>query len=257
MIKKADVEKQVKEMFALGLHLGHKKSRVHPKARPFIHSFVNGTSIIDLSQTAKQLNLAVTYIKEQIANDKIPLVVATKKISAKIVTPMAIENKIPFIANKWMSGLLTNFDSVIKNVKTMLKLQEGQTNGDWSKFVKHEQFKLKKQLLRLKRFYGGIELLTRRPDFLIILDPKHEKNALREAKQLNIPVVAITDTNTDPNLIQYPVIANDDSVACIEYLLRKLLVSKPVEVEKKTETVKIEKKEVKKLDKKVKLKNKS
>jgi len=252
MIKETDIEKQIKEMFALGLHLGHKKSRVHPKARPFIHSFVNGTSIIDLSQTAKQLNLAIIYIKEQIANGKIPLVVATKKISAKIVTSMATENKIPFIANKWMSGLLTNFDCVIKNVKTMLELQESQINGDWNKYVKHEQFKLKKQLLRLKRFYEGIESLTRRPDFLIILDPKHEKNALKEAKQLNIPVVAITDTNTDPNLIQYPIIANDDSVACIEYLLKKLLAIKPTETLKKKEVEKIEKKEVKKIEKKTK-----
>lgn len=254
MIKEIDIEKQVKEMFALGLHLGHKKSRVHPKARPFIHSFVNGTSIIDLSQTVKQINAAVIYIKEQISNGKIPLVVATKKISAKIVAPLSIENKISYIANKWMSGLLTNFDSVIKNVKTMLKLQEGQTNGDWNKFVKHEQFKLKKQLLRLKRFYGGIETLVRRPDFLIILDPKHEKNALKEAKQLNIPVVAITDTNTDPNLIQYPIIANDDSVACIEYLLKKLLTIKSAEVDKKKEVEKVEKKETKKVDKKVKAK---
>lgn len=256
MIKEADVEKQVKEMFALGLHLGHKKSRVHPKARPFIHSFVNGTSIIDLSQTVKQLDLAVTYIKEQVTSGKIPLVVATKKISAKIITPLATENKIPFIANKWMSGLLTNFDSVIKNVKTMLKLQEGQTNGDWNKFVKHEQFKLKKQLLRLKRFYGGIETLVRRPDFLIILDPKHEKNALKEAKQLNIPVVAVTDTNTDPNLIQYPIIANDDSVGCIEYLFKKLLITKPVEIVKKKEVVKPEKKETKEPNKKAKAKTK-
>ena len=188
------------------------------------------------------------------ANGKIPLVVATKKISTKIVAPLAIENKIPFIANKWMSGLLTNFESVIKNVKTMLKLQEGQVNGDWDKFVKHEQLKLKKQLARLKKFYGGIETLVKRPDFLIILDPKHEKNALKEARQYNIPVVAITDTNTDPNLIQFPIIANDDSVDCIEYLLKKLLTIKPNEVEKKKEAGKTDKKEVKKVDKKVKSK---
>ncbi len=220
---KIDTEKKIKALFELGAHLGHKKNRIHPKARRYIHSMVNGTSIIDLEQTVDQLQKAKDFLKEQIKSGKRILIVVTKKIANQSTRALCQKLDLPYITVKWPPGLLTNFDNIIKNVKKMKALEEGKSTGQWAKFVKHEQFKLAKNLTRLNTLYGGLIQLERRPDILVLVDTKTEKNALKEAREMKIPVVAILDTNSDPETTQYPIVANDDSATSVDYLVKDLL----------------------------------
>jgi len=220
---------------------------------------VNGVAVIDLTQTAEQLHIAKEYLKEAAKNDKKLLVVGTKRVASQFVQEYCKERGIPHITTKWMPGLLTNFETLSKNTKKMIDYEVGKTDGSWEQFVKHERTKMQKDLNRLKRLYGGIEDMKKKPDLLFIIDIKREKNALKEAKQNGIPVIAITDTNTNPDTVDFPVVANDDSPTSAHYVIESILsayavekieetkATKPKEVAKKEESIEIkeEKKEEK------------
>ncbi len=214
---------QIKTLFDAGLHLGHKKNRLHPKARRFVYRIESGVSIIDLTQTTKQLEEAKRFIAQCASEQKTLLVVATKKVAAQFATQLCKERNIPFITNKWLPGLLTNFETIIKNVKKLRELKDQAEQGEWEKLVKHERIKLRKRMMRLEKFYGGIVSLEKKPDVLYILDAKKEHNAVVEAQKMGIPVVAVTDTNTDPNQVDYPIVANDDSPTAVQFLLSEIV----------------------------------
>jgi len=215
--------KQIEKLFKAGVHLGHKRNRLHPKAREYVYKMINGTAIIDLTQTVKQLNKAKEILQQASKDNKKGLVVATKKIVSQFVTELCTTKKIPFITQKWPSGLLTNFEMIMKNVKKMKSLEEGKTNGGWDKFVKHERTKLSKELYKLNKFYFGLSLLDKKPDFILLLDLKKEKNALTEAKKHNIPVIAAIDTNANPDTVNYPIMINDDSGTSVQLVMKELL----------------------------------
>lgn len=215
--------KQIEKLFKAGVHLGHKRNRLHPKARKFVYKMINGTAIIDLTQTVKQLNKAKEILQQASKENKKVLVVATKKIVSQFVTELCTAKKIPFITQKWPSGLLTNFEMIMKNVKKMKSLEEGKANGGWDKFVKHERTKLSKELYKLNKFYFGLSLLDKKPDYILLLDLKKEKNALTEAKKHNIPVIAAIDTNANPDTVNYPIMINDDSGTSVQLVMKELL----------------------------------
>ncbi|MCX6732165.1 MAG: 30S ribosomal protein S2 [Candidatus Roizmanbacteria bacterium] len=260
--------KEIEKLFEAGAHLGHKKNRLHPKARKYVYKMVNGVAVIDLTITAEQLHVAKEYLKDAAKNGKRLLVVGTKRVASQFVQEYCKEKGIPHITTKWMPGLLTNFETLSKNTKKMIDYEVGKENGSWDQFVKHERTKMQKDLNRLKRLYGGIEDMKKKPDVLFIIDIKREKNALKEAKQNGIPVIAITDTNTNPDTVDYPVVANDDSPTSAHYVIESILsaytvekseeakATKPKEVKKeevvKTEEAKVETKEEVKEEKKVK-----
>ncbi len=227
--------KEIEKLFAAGAHLGHKKNRLHPKARKYVYKMVNGVAVIDLTQTAEQLHFAKEYLKEAAKNGKKLLVVGTKRVASQFVQEYCKANGIPHITTKWMPGLLTNFETLSKNTKKMIDYETGKADGSWDQFVKHERTKMQKDLNRLKRLYGGIEEMKKKPDVLFIIDIKREKNALKEAKQNGIPVIAITDTNTNPDTVDYPVVANDDSPTSAHYVIESILSAYTVE---KTEEAK-------------------
>lgn len=214
---------QVEELFKLGIHLGHKSNRVHPKAKKYIYTIQNGISIIDLTKTIDQLNKAKVFISKIAQEGKILLVVTTKKVANASVSQICQKNNIPAITVKWPAGLLTNFDNIIKNVKKLKTMKEEKEKGEWNKFAKHEQLKLNKELRRLEKFYGGIVDLKKLPDVLYVIDIKKEKNAIKEAKSLKIPIVALVDTNSDPSQVDYPIIANDDSEESINYFVNQII----------------------------------
>ncbi len=213
----------VEQLFAAGAHLGHKTNRVHPKAKKYIYTIENGISIIDLAQTAELLNRAKEFVVSLSAENKIMLIVMTKRISSLKVNELCHSAGIPFVTVKWPAGLLTNFDNIMRNVKKLKTMREEKTQGDWDKFVKHEQVALTKNLNRLERLYGGIANLEKLPDALFVVDVKKEKNAVKEAGEKNIPVVAVVDTNVNPELIAYPIPANDDSSGSIEYFVKEIV----------------------------------
>lgn len=218
-----DNDKKVEEMFVAGAHLGHKSNRVHPKTNKYIHSFENGVSIIDLTKTVDYLDEAKRFVSELGKSKKILLVVCTKKIASNLTKELGSKHNLPFINTKWPAGLLTNFDMIIKNVKKLNSMKEEKEKGEWNKFVKHEQIKLDKELNKLEKFYGGIADLKKLPDALFIIDIKKEKNAVKESGEMKITTVAVTDTNVNPDPIDYPIPGNDDSATSIEYFLRDII----------------------------------
>lgn len=237
--------KEVEKLFAAGSHLGHKKNRLHPKARKYVYKIVNGVAVIDLTKTASQLAAAKQYLSEIAKEGKQLLVVGTKRVASQYIQELCKEKGISYITTKWMPGLLTNFETLSKNIKKMNDLEVQKGDGTWEQFVKHERTKLNKDLNRLKRLYSGIADMKKRPDALFIVDIKREKNALKEAKQNKIQVVAITDTNTNPDTVDYPVVANDDSPTSSQYVITEILSAFKVEPKKAAEAKTVEVKEVK------------
>jgi len=215
----------IEKLFNAGVHLGHKKNRLHPKARKYVYKIVNGTAIIDLTKTVVSLNNAKAFLSQNSKDGKVMLVVATKRVANQFAADLCKEYAIPYITAKWLPGLLTNFETIMKNVKKMKQLETDRESGAWDKFVKHERTKLGKELNKLKKLYEGLATLEKRPDVLFIVDVKKEKNALTEARQNSIPVVAVIDTNANPAMVTYPIIGNDDSATSVQLLVRDIIES--------------------------------
>lgn len=213
----------VKALFEAEVHLGHKKNRLHPKAKRYVYRIENGTSIIDLTITAKQLKAAKAFLIKSKEENKKLMVVATKKVAVQMIADLCKEHDIAFITTKWLPGLLTNFPTLIKNVKKMNEMRTQKAEGEWEKMVKHERIKLQKTLSRLEKLYSGLHMVTTKPDVLFVIDTRREHNAVREAFLTNTPVVGITDTNTDPQEVTYPIVANDDSPKAVEYVISEVL----------------------------------
>ncbi|MEK7070861.1 MAG: 30S ribosomal protein S2 [Patescibacteria group bacterium] len=225
MAKLLATDDKIKILFDEGLHLGHKKNRLHPKAKKFVYTIQNGVSIIDLTITAQQIEKAKEFIEKAIQEEKKILVVSTKKIANQFTADMCRELSLSHITSKWLPGLLTNFDTIIKNVKKLIDLKKERDEGLWNSFTKHEKGKRNKQIVRLEKFYGGLVNLEKKPDYLFVIDIKREHNAVTEAKKIGIPVVAIADTNANPHDVEYPIVANDDSASSVQYLVKEILGS--------------------------------
>ncbi len=223
---------RAQKLFDLGGHLGHRKSRLHPKARPYIYDIVDGTTVIDLEETLKQLDLAKKMMLESAQNGKTLLVVATKKTVAQSVMQFAKDANIYFITTKWLPGLLTNFDTIAKNTKKLVDLKRQKDAGEWAKYVKHEQVSLDKQVRKLEKLYGGVVNMHRLPDVLFVIDIKREKNAITEAHKNKIPVIAIVDTNCDPNEVNYPIMLNDDAPEAVINVAEEIITSYSKNVKK-------------------------
>lgn len=218
-----NIEKQIKELFEAKAHLGHKKNRVHPKARKYIYSFENNVSIIDLTKTAELLNAALKFVQQLAKENKVLLMVVTKKIAANKIQLLCQKHSISHVSTKWPAGLLTNFETITKNIKKLIQMKKDKEEGAWNKFVKHDRIKLEKKIVKLEKAYGGLNQLNKLPDAIFVVDVKKEKNAVNESQKKNIPVIAISDTNVDPDLVNYPIPANDDSLSSIEYIGNQII----------------------------------
>jgi small subunit ribosomal protein S2 len=214
--------KKINDFFNAEVHLGHKKNRVHPKAKKFIYKMENGVSIIDLTITLDQINKSKEFLKRSLKEGKSVLVIATKKIASQIITNFCKTNDISYITSKWPPGLLTNFNTLIKNIEKLKKLKESKESGEWEKIPKHERVFKNKSINKLEKFYGGITKIDKKPDILIIFDTKKENNAVDEAKKMNVTVIAVIDTNCNPEEVNYPIVANDDSPKAIECIINEL-----------------------------------
>lgn len=211
------------ELLAAGVHLGHKKSKVHPRAKRFIYTFEGGVSIIDLFKTAETLSAAQDYARELGKEGKTILVVASKKNARETAKKLAEEYDMPYITNKWVAGLLTNFAEIRKNCQAILDLQTNKTSEEWQELVKHEQIRIEKKINRLDAIYHGVLSMSKLPDALFVIDIRKEANSVNEARQLGIPTIAIVDTNGDPTTVEYPIPGNDDSISSVECLAKAIL----------------------------------
>lgn len=206
-----------------GLHLGHKKTKVHPKSRKYIHKFDNGTSVIDLFQTAELLDEAKQFMFELGKEGKVVLFVGTKKVAREALSEHCEEHNLLNMTNKWVGGFLTNFKEISQNIKRMNTMREEKANNAWNAFPKHEIIGLEKKLNRIASVYNGVKDMTGHPDALFILDIRKEKNALNEATQLNIPTIGVTDTNVNPDTVDYPIPANDDAVTSVTFIIDEII----------------------------------
>jgi small subunit ribosomal protein S2 len=214
--------KKINELFDAEVHLGHKKNRVHPNAKKFIYKIESGVSIIDLTMTLNQINKVKEYLTKSAKENKTILVVATKKAASQTISSFCSKLELPYITIKWPPGLLTNFDTIIKNVEKLKELKKTKESGEWDKLPKHERVFQNKNIKKLEKFYGGIINLEKKPDILIVFDIKKEENAINEAEKTGVSIIGIIDTNSDPEKVDYPIIANDDSPRAIEFLIKEI-----------------------------------
>lgn len=212
-------DKEIEEMFKAGLHFGHRHSMIHPKMLPFLYGVRNEIDIIDLLKTKEYLKKALDYLKEKKKGKPLILFVGTKAVARDILRKLAEELQMPYVYERWLGGTLTNFEVIKKRVDYLKEMEEKKTKGEFEKYHKKERMKLDKDLNKLKRKMEGLKKLLRLPDILFAVDVEEERLAINEARKKEIPIVGICDTDGNPNFINYPIPANDDSVASIKYIL--------------------------------------
>ncbi|MFT5158276.1 MAG: small subunit ribosomal protein S2 [Bacteroidia bacterium] len=210
-----------KELLDAGVHFGHLTRKWNPKMAPFIFMEQNGIHIIDLKKTLSKLNDAQSAVKGITKSGRKVMFVATKKQAKDIVQREAERVNMPFVVERWLGGMLTNFATVRKSIKKMQSIDKMATDGTYAHLNKKERLMKDREKAKLERLLGGIEDLNRLPAALFVVDVKREHIAVSEAQKLNIPIFAIVDTNSNPNLVDHPIPGNDDASASVEILVRE------------------------------------
>ncbi len=216
------VEITMRELLEAGVHFGHQARRWNPKMAPYIFTKRNGIHIIDLSKTIPLFKSAMKFVTEEVAKGADVLFVGTKKQAQAIIEEQAQRCGAYYINQRWLGGLLTNFQTVRKSVAKLKKLEKMEAEGAFEILPKKEVVKLKRQKEKLERFLKGIVDMERIPDIIYIVDTVREELAVKEANRLGIPIVAIADTNCDPDVIDYPIPGNDDAIKAINLITSKL-----------------------------------
>lgn len=209
-------EVSILEMLKSGVHFGHRLSKWHPKMQPYIFGARDGIYIIDLEKTAAKLKEATAFLKEVAKKDGKVLFIGTKNQAKEIIRNQASKVNMPYIIERWVGGLFTNWPVISKLIRELKELKKEKEIGGFAKYTKLEQSKLEERITRLEKLVGGIGNLEKLPQAIFMIDTKRGKTALREAKIMKIPVVAIVDTNTNPTGIDYIIPSNDDATKAIE-----------------------------------------
>ena len=212
----------IKELLEAGAHFGHQTSRWHPKMKRYIFTKRNGIHIIDLEQTASMLDEACEFVKQVTEEGGKILFVGTKKQAQAIIEEEATRCGMYYINQRWIGGVLTNFSTIQNRIDYLVQLEDQQARGDFGRLPKKEALKLGEKIARLNKQMGGFKEMTSLPDIIFIADLSKEKISLAEAQRVGIPVVAIADTNCDPNEIDHPVPANDDAIRAIRLITSKI-----------------------------------
>ena len=215
----ATVDVDIKKLLESGAHFGHKTSRWHPKMAPYIHSKRAGSHIIDLTKTVSSLEDALDFIVKTVGEGKQVLFVGTKRQAQDVVKKLADDTKMPFVTNRWLGGMLTNWPTISGRVKHLKDLEAKMATGELSnKYNKLEVQRFQEEIEEMNQLYGGIKDMAARPGAVVIFDLVHDANAVREARKLNVPIVALVDTNADPTLATFPVPSNDDAIKTIQLM---------------------------------------
>lgn len=215
----AGISVDPKKLLEAGAHFGHKTSRWHPAMRPYIHSKRGDTHIIDLVKSAENLEKALAVITQKVSEGGQVLLVSTKKQAKESVLKLAEETNMPYVVNRWLGGMLTNYNTIGARIKYLKKLEERMASGELAaKYNKLEVQRFQEEIDEMNELYGGVKEMHARPGIVFVVDILHDKNAVAEATKLNIPVVALVDTNGDPRTITYPVPCNDDAIKAIDLI---------------------------------------
>lgn len=212
----------VRSLLEAGAHFGHQTKRWNPKMRQYIFTSRNGIHIIDLQKTVAQLTDAYYFIADTVARGDKILFVGTKKQAQEVIVEEATRSSQLYITQRWLGGMLTNFTTIRKRLRYLADLEEKRDRGDLAKLTKAEASKTEEKIQKLNRVFGGVKGMDRIPGGLFIVDPREEEIAVREARKMNIPVVAMVDTNCNPDLIDYVVPCNDDAIRSIKLITSKV-----------------------------------
>lgn len=213
---------EMKELLEAGVHFGHRVKRWHPKMRSFIFTERNGIHIIDIQQTIERLGETYELVKEDIASGGMLLFVGTKKQAQENIADAAERCGMPYVTERWLGGTLTNFRTIRQRIEYLVDLERRFGMGEFEKLTKKEILGLEREMDKLNRRLGGIRSMDRLPSLVFITDIRREQIAVREANKLEIPIIAMVDTNCDPTPIDYVIPANDDAIRSIKLISNKL-----------------------------------
>ena len=217
-IRNAEEPLSVKELFEAGVHFGHQTKRWNPKMRPFIYGARSGIHIVDLDQTARLFKRAFDFLSETVARGGSVLFVGTKRQAQEIVREEARRAGMYFVTNRWLGGTLTNFRTIKGGLDRLRTLERMKEDGTYSQLPKKETVQLEKERARLEKYIGGLKGMGAVPQAIFVIDPAQETIAVSEAKRLGVPIVAITDTNCDPDMVDYIIPGNDDAIRSVRLI---------------------------------------
>jgi small subunit ribosomal protein S2 len=212
----------MKLLLEAGVHFGHQTRRWNPKMKTYIFTERSGIHIIDLQQTVVKLNEAYSYVRDLVANGGEILFIGTKKQAMEAIAEEATRCGMYYVNQRWLGGMLTNFQTIKARIDHLADLERRKANGDLERLPKKEVLKLTEEMARLNKLLGGIKAMSRLPSAVFIVDPHKETIAVAESRRLEIPVVALVDTNCDPDLIDHPIPANDDAIRAVRLLSGKI-----------------------------------
>jgi small subunit ribosomal protein S2 len=212
----------MKALLEAGAHFGHQTRRWDPRMRPFIFTQRNGIHIIDLQQTVRRLEEASEWVADLVAKGGTILFVGTKKQAAETVQAEASRCGMPYVNNRWLGGTLTNFTTIQGRIDHLVRLEDAMARGEYTRMPKKDVLKTEEEIERLNRHFGGIKEMTKLPAAVFIVDPAMEYITVAEANRVGVPIVAMADTNCNPNLLDYPIPSNDDAIRAVRLVTARI-----------------------------------
>lgn len=210
------------EMLEAGVHFGHKKERSNPRMKEFTYALREGIFVIDLDKTKEALDKALEFLKKEVSLGKTVLFVGTKRQAKEIVERVAVKAGMPYVTKRWLGGTLTNFETVKKSITQMERLEAQTKSSEFEALTKKEKKIITDKLTKLQGIFTGTKDMKNLPDIIFVVDANREKLAIEEAFKMNIPIVALADTDADPAKITFPIPANDDAVKAIELVMAEV-----------------------------------
>ena len=223
--EKVDFDPELEKMFKAGVHFGYSRTKRHPKMAPYIFGLRNNAEVFDLEKTKAKLDEASAFVRELGKEKKTIILVGTKPAIRDLTEKAAREAGLPYVKERWLGGFITNFSIIRKRMDYYENLINEKESGGLEKYTKKERLEIGKELVKLERNFGGLISLKRLPDALLIVDPKEEKTAAKEAADKNIPVIAVLNSDSNPENISYPIPANDASRTSVDYLLSRIIAA--------------------------------
>lgn len=220
--KTLKTEVKLEELLEVGAHFGHQTKRWNPKMEEYLYGQEGGVHIFDLVKTKEALDEALGAVSELVKNKKTVLLLGTKKQIKDKVREVANEVNMPYVDERWLGGTLSNFGQIKKSVKKLEDLKQKMKDGEFAKNTKKERLLIDREIERLERFFSGVTKLEKVPDALFVIDTKREVAAVKEASRMGVTVIGIVDSNSDPDMVDYPIPMNDDAAKALGYVLDKL-----------------------------------
>lgn len=222
VVSAAPADPEIEAMLKAGVHLGHSRSKNHPSMQGYIYGVRNTTSIIDLTKTKERLVPALDFLRGVASRGGMILLVGTRPAAKNAILEVAEKTHMPYFVERWIGGTMTNFKVIAKRVEYMETLEREHISGEIQKYTKKERLKKGEELEKLKKNFEGIRNLKRLPDALFVVDSTQDDTAIREAKRIKVPVVALCDTNADLGTVDFPIPSNDDALSAVRFMVERV-----------------------------------